>query len=119
MEGENLLCTLKSLAEENNYFLFIQNDTNTYGYNQCVYLSINNAKKFIDCTFKIVNFVRRFLILEKKVLIFYERNAAFCFFLSKTCGNRQCWYRDGNKSPILNQHSKRFNARLIIPYNFS
>ena len=79
MEGENLLCTLKSLAEENNYFLFIQNDTNTYGYNQCVYLSINNAKKFIDYTFKIVNFVRRFLILEKKYSFFTKGMQPFVF----------------------------------------
>ena len=84
MEGGNLLCSFKSLAEKDTYILFMQNDTNTYGYNQWFYFSIKNAKKLINYTFKIVNFVRQFLMLEKKVLIFYERNAASCFFLSKT-----------------------------------
>jgi Rad3-related DNA helicase len=41
----------------NEYVLFMQNDSNTYGYNQWFYFSLRNAKKNMKYTFKIANYV--------------------------------------------------------------
>jgi Rad3-related DNA helicase len=35
----------------------MQNDSNTYGYNQWFYFSLRNAKKNMKYTFKIANYV--------------------------------------------------------------
>lgn len=43
-EGGNLRCAFKEKKEPNTYVLFMQNDTNTYGYNQWFYFSVRNAK---------------------------------------------------------------------------
>ena len=56
-EGGNLLCAFKSKKQLNTYTLFMQNDTNTYGYNQWFYFSIRNMKVNTKYTFRIANFV--------------------------------------------------------------
>lgn len=61
LEGGNLLCAFKHRKQLNTYTLFMQNDTNTYGYNQWFYFSVENAHKGTPYTFKIVNFVNLFL----------------------------------------------------------
>ena len=40
LEGGNLLCAFKHRKQLNTYTLFMQNDTNTYGYNQWFYFSV-------------------------------------------------------------------------------
>lgn len=56
-EGGNLLCAFRNLQQMNTYTLFMQNDTNSYGYNQWFYYSIRNAQPGVVYTFRIVNFV--------------------------------------------------------------
>lgn len=46
----------------------MQNDTNTYGYNQWFYFSIRNAKKKTSYTFKIANYVRNTLYRGNHIL---------------------------------------------------
>lgn len=48
----------------------MQNDTNTYGYNQWFYFSIRNAKRNTKYTFKIANYVIIFANIEKILLLF-------------------------------------------------
>ena len=43
----------------------MQNDTNTYGYNQWFYFAIRGAQTNIKYKFNIVNFVSLFLCREK------------------------------------------------------
>jgi len=50
--------------------LFIQNDTNSLGYNQWFYFSVQGAEPGITYNFKIVNFVRKIVIEEKKTFFF-------------------------------------------------
>ena len=52
-----MLCAFKSRREQNSYTLFMQNDTNTNGYNQWFYFSLRNAKPKTKYTFKIANYV--------------------------------------------------------------
>lgn len=40
----------------------MSNDTNTLGYNQWFYFSIQNAKKGVKYSFRIVNYVQTILI---------------------------------------------------------
>lgn len=56
-EGGNLLCAFRAKKETNTYILFMQNDTNTYGYNQWFYFSIRNMKNNTKYTFRVANFV--------------------------------------------------------------
>ena len=54
-ESGNLAFALKSLTEEHNYILFLQNDTNSKGYNKWFYFAVKNSRKNITYTFSIVN----------------------------------------------------------------
>lgn len=45
----------------------MQNDTNTYGYNQWFYFSIKNAKKKTSYTLKIANYVITTLYRENRI----------------------------------------------------
>ena len=47
----------KYLNSPQTYMLFMQNDTNTRGYNQWFYFSITNAEPGIPYRFHILNFV--------------------------------------------------------------
>lgn len=48
----------------------MQNDTNTLGYNQWFYFSVHHNQANVKYTFKIVNFVTKIFIQEKKAFIF-------------------------------------------------
>jgi hypothetical protein len=56
----------KNKDEPFTYSMFIQNDTNTIGYNQWFYFSVRNAEKGLKYHFKIVNFVSFCLINRGK-----------------------------------------------------
>ncbi len=61
----------------------MQNDTNTYGYNQWFYFSIRYAKPHKKYTFRIVNFVTIYLC-RKKIILFSRRECSrICFLLRK------------------------------------
>jgi hypothetical protein len=57
-ECGNLLCAYKSLKETNTYDCFIENDTNTAGYNQWFYFSVQNMQKEVTYKFNILNMVK-------------------------------------------------------------
>lgn len=48
----------------------MHNDTNTYGYNQWFYFAIKNVKSNVKYTFKIANYVKIDIKLEKVILFF-------------------------------------------------
>jgi hypothetical protein len=58
----------------------MQNDTNTYGYNQWFYFAIKNTRPGKVYTFRIANFVLVVLSIEKKLLLLQKRNAASILF---------------------------------------
>ena len=49
------------LNSPNTYALFLQNDTNTIGYNQWFYFTVKNAQPGTAYRFHILNFVRSIL----------------------------------------------------------
>lgn len=58
-------CVFQSKKQPDSYYFFMQNDSNTLGYNQWFYYSIKNAKPNKTYTFRIVNFVRNSLFRKK------------------------------------------------------
>ena len=58
----------------------MQNDTNTYGYNQWFYFSIRNMTPNVKYTFKIVNYVQIASFRENPTL-FLKRGNKFLLFL--------------------------------------
>lgn len=64
-ECGNLLYAYKNLAAPNHYVLFLQNDTNTKGYNKWFYFAVKNKKKFMTYTFSIVNFRKNMSFIKQ------------------------------------------------------
>ena len=60
-ECGNLACAFQSVANSCHYDLFMQNDTNTRGYNQWFYFSIRGMQKGVTYRLNIVNFVPKTL----------------------------------------------------------
>ena len=56
-EGGNLQFAFKNNNLPNTYSLFLQNDTNSYGYNQWFYFSLKNTVPGVPYRFSIVNLV--------------------------------------------------------------
>lgn len=56
-ECGNLHYAFRSTSHPNSYSLFLQNDTNSYGYNQWFCFSLKNAKPGINYRFTIMNLV--------------------------------------------------------------
>ena len=71
-ESGNLHCAFKNTTEQ-EYICFIQNDTNSLGYNQWFYFSIQNNKANVKYQFRLVNFVSRCDNIEKKAFFFQIR----------------------------------------------
>ena len=59
----------------------MQNDTNTYGYNQWFYFSIRNMKVNTKYTFRIANFVKNNLYRKSLILSLIMDFNLFCFHL--------------------------------------
>lgn len=57
-EGGNLMYAFQNKEMKNNYTLFLQNDTNSNGYNQWFYFSIKNINTKCTYRFSIINLVR-------------------------------------------------------------
>lgn len=67
----------------------MQNDTNTYGYNQWFYFSLRRAKPKQKYIFKIANFVM-LLIYRGKIILFFQKECRSTNFLSnKARENKQ------------------------------
>lgn len=80
---------LKCKKEQNTYILFMQNDTNTYGYNQWFYFSVRNMKMQTKYTFRISNFVHVLQYLEKKIFFLSKWPSTSSFFPQKIKSNRK------------------------------
>jgi hypothetical protein len=59
-ECGNLLCAYQSLSSPVEYHLFMENDTNRFGYNQWFYFSLAGALPGNTYRFKVLNFVRNY-----------------------------------------------------------
>ena len=67
----------------------MQNDTNTYGYNQWFYFSIRGTKSKQKYIFKIANFVILCLFREKIIHFFQKECRSICSHYSKAREKRQ------------------------------
>ena len=73
----------------------MQNDTNTYGYNQWFYFSIRNMKPHTKYTFRIANFVLCAFTQKKPYSFFSNGLQPLLFSLLKARKQGCGWYRDG------------------------
>ena len=55
----------RSLTRPNHYVLWLQNDTNTKGYNKWFYFAVKNRKKLPNCTFSIVNYRKNLAFIKQ------------------------------------------------------
>ena len=118
-ESGNLLCAFKT-DEENNYQLYLENDTNTTGYIQWFFYRVSNIKKGTKVNFNIINMLRKKCIYKKglKIMIYSKQKA-----LNENIG----WHRGGeniiyytNNLYIINENNgqKRNLHSLSFDYEF-
>lgn len=74
----------------------MQNDTNTYGYNQWFYFSMRNIKANVAYKFKIVNFVLHIITQKKRYSFFEIGFKPAIFSLMQAQQTKNGWYRDGS-----------------------
>jgi len=118
-ESGNLLCAFKT-EEENNYQLYLQNDTNTTGYIQWFFFRVSNTKKGNKATFNIINMLRKKCIYKKglKIMTYSKMQAK-----TENIG----WHRDcqnvmyyTNNLFTYNENSKKKRSlnSLTFEYEF-
>ena len=118
-ESGNLLCAFKT-EEENNYQLYLQNDTNTTGYIQWFFFRVTNTKKGKKANFTIINMLRTRCIYKKglKIMTYSKKQA-----LNENIG----WHRDcenimyfTNNLFTYNENSKKKRSlnSLYFEYEF-
>ena len=118
-ESGNLLCAFKT-EEENNYQLYLQNDTNTTGYIQWFFFRVSNTKKGNKTNFTIINMLRKRCIYKKglKIMVYSKLQAK-----NENIG----WHRDcenvmyyTNNLFTYNENSKkrRSLSSLCFQYEF-
>jgi hypothetical protein len=90
----------------------MQNDTNTYGYNQWFYFSIRNAKSKTKYTFKIANF--------KKSYSFFDNGLQPSIFsLQKDKQEGLGWYREGTNISYYTSNFKEEGNSKFYTLEFS
>lgn len=67
-ECGNLLCAYQSLSSPCEYHLFMENDTNRFGYSQWFYFSLGGALPGNTYRFKVVNFVMDYSLSANQLL---------------------------------------------------
>jgi hypothetical protein len=74
-ESGNLLCAFK--IEEDNYQLYLQNDTNTTGYIQWFFFRVANTRKGKKINFTIINMLRSSCVYKKglKIMVYSKLQA--------------------------------------------
>ena len=118
-ESGNLLCAFKT-EEENNYQLYLQNDTNTTGYIQWFFFRVSNTKKGKKAIFNIINMLRPTCVYKKglKIMTYSKLQAK-----NENIG----WHRDcqnimyyTNNLFTYNENSKkrRSLSSLCFEYEF-
>jgi len=118
-ESGNLLCAFKT-EEENNYQLYLQNDTNTTGYIQWFFFRVSNTKKGNKATFTIINMLRKKCVYKKglKIMTYSKMQAK-----TENIG----WHRDcknvmyyTNNLFTYNENSKKKRSlnSLTFEYEF-
>ena len=118
-ESGNLLAAFKT-EEENNYQLYLQNDTNTTGYIQWFFFRVSNTKKGNKSTFTIINMLRPSCVYKKglKIMTYSKLQAK-----NENIG----WHRDCNNVMYYtnnlytyneNSKKKRSLNSLCFEYEF-
>ena len=118
-ESGNLLCAFKT-EEENNYQLYLQNDTNTTGYIQWFFFRVSNTKKGKKAIFTIINMLRKKCVYKKglKIMTYSKMQAK-----TENIG----WHRDcenvmyyTNNLFTYNENSKKKRSlnSLTFEYEF-
>ena len=115
-ESGNLLCAFK--IEENNYQLYLQNDTNTTGYIQWFFFRVSNTKKGNKVNFTIINMLRSSCVYKKglKIMVYSKIQAQ-----TENIG----WHRDcdnvmyyTNNLFTYNENSKRKRSLNSLSFQY-
>ena len=116
-ESGNLLCAFKT-EEENNYQLFLQNDTNTTGYIQWFFFRVSNTKKGKKANFTIINMLRNHCAYQKglKIMTYSKKQAQ-----NENIG----WHRDcknimyyTNNLFTYNENSKKRRSLYSLSFEY-
>ena len=116
-ESGNLLCAFKT-EEENNYQLYLQNDTNTTGYIQWFFFRVSNTKKKNKVNFTIINMLRSRCVYKKglKIMTYSKIQAQ-----KENIG----WHRDCDKIMyytnnlyIYNENSKKKRSLKSLSFEY-
>ena len=116
-ESGNLLCAFKT-EEENNYQLYLQNDTNTTGYIQWFFFRVSNTKKKNKVNFTIINMLRSRCVYKKglKIMTYSKMQAQ-----KENIG----WHRDcekvmyyTNNLYIYNENSKKKRSLKSLSFEY-
>ena len=124
----------KSLADPNHYILYLQNDTNTNGYNKWFYFAVKNKKKMVNYTFSIVNYRKNLAFVKqgmKPSRFSLKQQEAKGNGWSRGC-NKVAIYRSkvGEENSFVEHYTLTFEATfeyendtnyfsLIPPYSYS
>ena len=115
-ESGNLLCAFK--VEEDDYQLYLQNDTNTTGYIQWFFFRVSNTKKGKKITFTIINMLRASCVYKKglKIMVYSKLQAQ-----NENIG----WHRDcdnimyyTNNLFIYNENSKKKRSLCSLSFQY-
>ena len=117
-ESGNLLCAFKT--EEDNYQLYLQNDTNTTGYIQWFFFRVSNTKKNNKVNFTIINMLRSSCVYKKglKIMTYSKLQAQ-----NENIGwHRDCdnimYYKNNLFTYNENSKKKRSLNSLTFQYEF-
>ena len=86
-ESGNLLCAFK--IDDNNYQLYLQNDTNTTGYIQWFFFRITNIHKNKKVNFTLINMLRKTSLYNNGLHI-------MCYSVKKAKKENIGWHRAGS-----------------------
>jgi hypothetical protein len=88
-ESGNLCRAFVSTSEASEYFLMIENDTNTYGYNIWFFFRFRNMKKG-QRTFNIVNMIKKTDNYKKGMQV-------SIFSMKKHQKDKTAWFKGGDR----------------------
>ena len=116
-ESGNLLCAFK--MDDNNYQLYLQNDTNTTGYIQWFFFRITNIKKGKKINFNIINMLRKTSLYSHGLQI-------MCYSVKKAEKEKIGWHRAGlnvmyypNSLYFYSRERRRNLYSLVFDYEFN
>ena len=116
-ESGNLLCAFKT-ETENNYQLYLQNDTNTTGYIQWFFFQVKNTSKNKVVNFNIINMLR-------KTCVYSQGLKVMVYSMEKMKKEGVGWHRDGenvmyypNNLYVYNENNDRRRNLYSLSFDY-